>query len=126
MACGLLNKLDTALVSVKAALTTALDADIQEKELEDILAAYTNLKSVANRINSEHKQPEITFTPDVNLEDHLHFSTNDTDTISIDTSNLDFGEAGVPAASYVTGGLGQDVITFGNDITFTDDIDKDD
>ena len=38
MTCGLHTKLDAAVTAVKTALTTALDADIAEKDLEDILA----------------------------------------------------------------------------------------
>ena len=41
MTCGLHTNLDAAVAAVKTALTSALDADIAEKDLEDILAAYT-------------------------------------------------------------------------------------
>ena len=110
MTCGLHGKLDTAVAAVKTALTTALDADIAEKDLEDILAAYTNLKSVAKRVPTG-----ITFVPDTTLGDTLQFDSD----INIETSDY------VGAAETVTfggdhiAGLGSDVITFG------DDIDKD-
>ena len=113
MTCGLHGKLDTAVAAVKTALTTALDADIAEKDLEDILAAYTNLKSVAKRVPTG-----ITFVPDTTLGDTLQFDSD----INIDTSDY-VGAAGTVdtvtfGGDYVAG-LGSDVITFG------DDIDKD-
>ena len=110
MTCGLHTNLDAAVAAVKTALTSALDADIAEKDLEDILAAYTNLKSVAKRVPTG-----ITFVPDTTLGDTLQFDSD----INIDTSDY------VGAAETVTfggdhiAGLGSDVITFG------DDIDKD-
>tara|TARA_B100000029_G_scaffold435354_1_gene449294 strand:- start:43 stop:399 length:357 start_codon:yes stop_codon:yes gene_type:complete len=118
MTCGLHGKLDAAVAAVKEALTVALDGDFAEKDLEDILAAYTNLKSVSKRTQHE---PQITFTPDPTLGGAVEFNDN----ISINTD--DFGAAEpVTIGSGILGGAGSDVITFGNDITFTDSIDKDD
>ena len=108
MTCGLHTNLDAAVAAVKTALTSALDADIAEKDLEDILAAYTNLKSVAKRVPTG-----ITFVPDTTLGDTLQFDSD----INIDTTNL-AAETVTFGGEYVAG-LGQDVITFG------DDIDKD-
>ena len=50
MTCGLHGKLDAAVTAVKEALTAALDGDFEENVLEDILAAYSNLKSVGGRV----------------------------------------------------------------------------
>ena len=70
MSCGLHTNLDAAVAAVKKALTTALDADIAEKDLEDILAAYTNLKSVAKRVPTG-----ITFVPDTTLGETLQYES---------------------------------------------------
>ncbi len=108
MTCGLHTKLDAAVTAVKTALTTALDADIAEKDLEDILAAYTNLKSVAKRVPTG-----ITFVPDSTLGDSITFN----DDISIDTSEI--GAAGTVTFGgdyQVPGSLGNDVITFTDDL----------
>ena len=110
MTCGLHGKLDAAVTAVKTALTTALDADIAEKDLEDILAAYTNLKSVAKRVPTG-----ITFVPDTTLGDNITFN----DDINIDTSEYVGAAETVTFGGDYVAGLGQDVITFG------DDIDKD-
>ena len=110
MTCGLHGKLDAAVTAVKTALTTALDADIAEKDLEDILAAYTNLKSVAKRVPTG-----ITFVPDTTLGDNITFNDN----INIDTSEYVGAAETVTFGGDYVAGLGQDVITFG------DDIDKD-
>jgi len=110
MTCGLHGKLDAAVTAVKTALTTALDADIAEKDLEDILAAYTNLKSVAKRVPNG-----ITFVPDTTLGDNITFNDN----INIDTSEYVGAAETVTFGGDYVAGLGQDVITFG------DDIDKD-
>ena len=106
MSCGLHTNLDAAVAAVKKALTTALDADIAEKDLEDILAAYTNLKSVAKRVPTG-----ITFVPDTTLGDALTFN----DDLSIATS--DIGAAGtVTFGADYGAGLGSDVITFPDDM----------
>ena len=110
MTCGLHGKLDTAVAAVKTALTTALDADIAEKDLEDILAAYTNLKSVAKRVPTG-----ITFVPDTTLGDTLQFDSD----INIETSDYAGAAETVTFGGDYVAGLGSDVITFG------DDIDKD-
>ncbi len=105
MTCGLHTNLDAAVAAVKTALTSALDADIAEKDLEDILAAYTNLKSVAKRVPTG-----ITFVPDTTLGDTLQFDSD----INIDTTNL-AAETVTFGTDYL-GGAGQDVISFGDDI----------
>ncbi len=107
MTCGLHGKLDAAVTAVKTALTTALDADIAEKDLEDILAAYTNLKSVAKRVPTG-----ITFVPDTTLGDSLSFESD----INIDTSDYVGAAETVTFGGGIPGGLGSDVITFGDDI----------
>ena len=119
MTCGLHGKLDAAVTAVKEALTVALDGDFAEKDLEDILAAYTNLKSVAKR--NVHDEPQITFTPDPTLGGAVEFNEN----ITINTDDLVGAADTVHIGSGIVGGIGSDVITFGNDITFGDDIDKD-
>ena len=50
MTCGLHGKLDTAVSAVKDVLTAALDGDHTEETLEEILSAYTTLKSVNKRL----------------------------------------------------------------------------
>ena len=110
MTCGLHGKLDAAVTAVKTALTTALDADIAEKDLEDILAAYTNLKSVAGRQPSTFNTGTgITFVPDSTLGDSLEFNDN----INIDTN---LAAETVTFGTDYLGGAGQDVISFGDDI----------
>ena len=110
MTCGLHGKLDAAVTAVKEALTAAIEADVSEKELDNLVCAYKGLKSVAKA----NVTTGISFVPDTTLGDALTFN----DDIHIDTS--DIGAAGTVTfgGDYVAG-LGQDVITFG------DDIDKD-
>tara|TARA_B100000029_G_scaffold430089_1_gene440846 strand:- start:41 stop:385 length:345 start_codon:yes stop_codon:yes gene_type:complete len=110
MSCGLHTNLDAAVAAVKKALTSALDADIAEKDLEDILAAYTNLKSVAGRQPSTFSTGTgITFVPDSTLGDSLEFNDN----INIDTN---LAAETVTFGTDYLGGAGQDVISFGDDI----------
>ena len=110
MACSLHGKLDAAVTAVKEALTAAIEADVSENDLDNLVCAYKGLKSVAKA----NVTTGITFVPDTTLGDALTFN----DDIKIDTS--DIGAAGVVTfgEDYVAG-LGSDVITFG------DDIDKD-
>ena len=122
MTCGLHGKLQTAVTAVKEALTVALDGDFAEKDLEDILAAYTSLKSVSKRTVHAQPNPEITFTPDPTLGGAVEFNEN----ITINTDDFVGAAETVSIGSGLPGGLGSDVITFGNDINFTDSIDKDD
>ena len=107
MTCGLHGKLDTAVAAVKTALTTALDADIAEKDLDNLVCAYKGLKSVAKA----NVTTGISFVPDTTLGDALTFN----DDIHIDTS--DIGAAGTVTfgADYAVG-LGSDVITFPDDL----------
>ena len=118
MTCGLHGKLDAAVTAVKEALVASLDADVSEKDLDNLVCAYKGLKAVAKAnvttgIGSGIGTG-ITFVPDTTLGDALSFN----DDINIDTS--DIGAAGTVTfgGDYVAG-LGSDVITFG------DDIDKD-
>ena len=110
MTCGLHGKLDAAVTAVKEALAASLEADVSDKDLDNLICAYKGLKSVAKA----NVTTGITFVPDTTLGDALTFN----DDIKIDTS--DIGAAGVVTfgEDYVAG-LGSDVITFG------DDIDKD-
>ena len=109
MTCGLHGKLETAITAAKEALTAALDGDFEENVLEDILAAYSNLKSVGGRV--KHTDTGITFVPDTTLGDALTFN----DDIHIDTS--DIGAAGtVTFGADYGAGLGSDVITFPDDM----------
>ena len=107
MTCGLHGKLDAAVTAVKTALTTALDADIAEKDLEDILAAYTSLKSVAKRVPTG-----ITFVPDTTLGDAITFN----DDININTDDLVGAAETVTFGTDYVAGLGNDVITFSDDL----------
>ena len=110
MTCGLHGKLDAAITAVKEALTASLEADVSDKDLDNLLCAYKGLKSVAkNNVTTG-----ISFVPDTTLGDALTFN----DDIHIDTSDL-------TAASTVTfatdtlndfAGLGSDVITFSDDM----------
>ena len=110
MTCGLHGKLDAAVVAVREALTAAIEADVSEKDLDNLVCAYKGLKSVAKA----NVTTGIEFVPDTTLGDALTFN----DDIHIDTS--DIGAAGTVTfgGDYVAG-LGSDVITF------PDDIDKD-
>ena len=110
MTCGLHGKLDAAVTAVKEALVASLEADVTDKDLDNLLCAYKGLKSV----KKSNVTTGIEFVPDATLGDALSFN----DDIKIDTS--DIGAAGTVTfgGDYVAG-LGSDVITFG------DDIDKD-
>ena len=110
MTCGLHGKLDTAVSAVKDVLTAALDGDHTEETLEESLSAYTTLKSVNKRLG--HNGTGITFTPDSTLGDALTF----TDDINIDTSNATYAAGPVTLGGGIMGGMGSDVITFGDDI----------
>ena len=109
MTCGLHGKLDTAITAVKEALTAAIEADVSEKELDNLVCAYKGLKSV----RKTNVTTGIEFVPDTTLGDTLTFN----DDINIDTSAYTDGTVTF-GADYVAG-LGSDVITF------PDDIDKD-
>ena len=114
MTCGLHGKLDAAVTAVKEALVASLDADVSEKDLDNLVCAYKGLKAVAKANVTTGIGTGITFVPDTTLGDSLSFN----DDINIDTS--DIGAAGTVTfgGDYVAG-LGSDVITF------PDDIDKD-
>ena len=107
MTCGLHGKLDAAITAVKEALTASLEADVSDKDLDNLLCAYKGLKSVARA----NVTTGIEFVPDTTLGDALTFN----DDIKIDTS--DIGAAGVVTfgGDYVAG-LGSDVITFPDDM----------
>ena len=107
MTCGLHGKLETAIEAVKEALTASLEADVSDKDLDNLLCAYKGLKSVAKA----NVTTGITFVPDTTLGDALTFN----DDIKIDTS--DIGAAGTVTfgADYAVG-LGSDVITFPDDL----------
>ena len=110
MTCGLHRTLEAAITSVKVALNEALEADVSNKDLDNLVCAYKGLKAVAKA----NVTTGITFVPDTTLGDALTFN----DDIQIDTSNIAAGETVTFGADYVAG-LGSDVITF------PDDIDKD-
>ena len=111
MTCGLHSKLDAAVVAVREALTAAIEADVSEKDLDNLVCAYKGLKSVAKA----NVTTGITFTPDSTLGDAITFNDN----INIDTSEYVGAAETVTFGGDYVAGLGQDVITFG------DDIDKD-
>ena len=110
MTCGLHRTLETAVTAARVALTAAIEADVSEKDLDNLVCAYKGLRSVAKA----NVTTGIEFVPDTTLGDALTFN----DDIRIDTS--DIGAAGTVTfgGDYVAG-LGSDVITF------PDDIDKD-
>jgi hypothetical protein len=110
MTCGLHRTLEAAITSVKVALNEALEADVSDKDLDNLVCAYKGLKAVAKA----NVTTGISFVPDTTLGDALTFN----DDIQIDTSNIGAAETVTFGADYVAG-LGSDVITFG------DDIDKD-
>ena len=110
MTCGLHTKLDAAVVAIREALTAALDADVSDKDLDNLVCAYKGLKSVAKA--NVTGDTGITFVPDTTLGDALTFN----DDININTSvgaaeTVTFG-----AGSDYLAGLGSDVITFGDDM----------
>ena len=111
MTCGLHSKLDAAVVAVREALTAAIEADVSEKDLDNLVCAYKGLKSVAKA----NVTTGISFVPDTTLGDALTFNDN----INIDTSEYVGAAETVTFGGDYVAGLGQDVITFG------DDIDKD-
>ena len=110
MTCGFHTKIDAAVTAVKEALAASLEADVSDKDLDNLICAYKGLKSVAKA----NVTTGISFVPDTTLGDALTFN----DDIQIDTTNIAAGETVTFGADYVAG-LGSDVITFG------DDIDKD-
>ena len=63
MTCGLHTKLDAAVVAVREALTAAIEADVSEKDLDNLVCAYKGLKSVAKA----NVTTGITFVPDTCL-----------------------------------------------------------
>ena len=107
MTCGLHSKLDAAVVAVREALTATIEADVSEKDLDNLVCAYKGLKSVAKA----NVTTGISFVPDTTLGDALTFN----DDIHIDTS--DIGAAGtVTFGADYGAGLGSDVITFPDDM----------
>jgi|TARA_B100001113_G_C21109944_1_gene622737 hypothetical protein len=108
MTCGLHGKLETAIAAAKEALTAALDGDFEENVLEDILAAYSNLKSVGGRV--KHTDTGITFVPDTTLGDAITFN----DDITINTDDISNGT--VTFGADYAAGLSSDVITFPDDM----------
>ena len=109
MTCGLHGKLETAVTAVKEALTTAIEADVSDKDLDNLVCAYKGLRSVAK--NNVTGDTGITFVPDTTLGDSITFN----DDIQIDTS--DIGAAGtVTFGADYSVGLGSDVITFPDDL----------
>ena len=113
MTCGLHRTLDAAITSVKVVLNEALEADVSDKDLDNLICAYKGLRSVAktNVTNG------IEFVPDTVLGDTLSFNED----IKINTADYAYsGDAGtVTFTGDPIAGLGSDVITF------ADDIDKD-
>ena len=107
MTCGLHRTLEAAITSVKVALNEALEADVSNKDLDNLVCAYKGLKAVAKA----NVTTGITFVPDTTLGDALTFN----DDIQIDTSNIAAGETVTFGADYVAG-LGSDVITFSDDL----------
>ena len=112
MTCGLHRTLETAVTAARVALTAAIEADVCEKDLDNLVCAYKGLRSVAK--NNVTGDTGITFVPDTTLGDSLTFN----DDIHIDTSDLTSAGTVTFGSDYVAG-LGSDVITF------PDDIDKD-
>jgi len=107
MTCGLHRTLDTAVTAARVALTAAIEADVSEKDLDNLVCAYKGLRSVAkNNVTTG-----IDFVPDTTLGDALTFN----DDIKIDTTNFAAGETVTFGADYAAG-LGSDVITFGDDL----------
>ena len=84
MTCGLHGKLDAAVTAVKEALAASLEADVSDKDLDNLICAYKGLTSVAKA----NVTTGISFVPDTTLGDALTFN----DDIKIDTS--DIGAAG--------------------------------
>ena len=112
MTCGLHTKLDAAVVAVREALTAALDADVSDKDLDNLVCAYKGVKSAA-KTNVTTGVDGITFVPDTTISDHIDFNSD----VNINTSvgaaeTVTFGAG----SDYIGLGGGQDVITFGDDI----------
>jgi len=111
MACGLHTNLNAAITAAKKALTIAIDNDIPETDLEDILAAYTNLKSIAHRIPHSHEDDTIT-VPDGCID--LDFDPD---------YNITVGNIDIPDAISWNNDVVTEPITFktGDAVTFTND-----
>ena len=110
MTCGFHTKIDAAVTAVKEALAASLEADVSDKDLDNLICAYKGLKSVAKA----NVTTGISFVPDTTLGDALTFN----DDIQIYTSDICAAGTVTFGGDYVAG-LGSDVITF------ADDIDKD-
>ena len=107
MTCGLHRTLEAAITSVKVALNEALEADVSDKDLDNLVCAYKGLRSVAKA----NVTTSVTFVPDTTLGDTLTFNGED---IKIDTSDIANGTVSFDK-NYVAG-LGSDVITFSDDL----------
>ena len=110
MTCGLHRTLDAAITSVKVVLNEALEADVSDKDLDNLICAYKGLRAVSKA----NVTTGVTFVPDTTLGDTLTFNGED---IKIDTSDIANGT--VSFNTDAIAGLGSNVITF------ADDIDKD-
>ena len=110
MTCGFHTKIDAAVTAVKEALAASLEADVSDKDLDNLICAYKGLRAVSKA----NVTTGVTFVPDTTLGDTLTFNGED---IKIDTSDIANGT--VSFNTDAIAGLGSDVITF------ADDIDKD-
>ena len=106
MTCGLHGKLDAAITAVKEALTAAIEADVSEKELDNLVCAYKGLKSV----RKTNVTTGISFVPDTTLGDAITFN----DDITINTDDISNGT--VTFGADYAAGLSSDVITFPDDM----------
>ena len=113
MACGLHTNLNAAVASAKKALTIALDNDLPEADLDDILAAYTNLKCVARRVPHSNDEPDTVVTvPDGCID--LDYDPD---------YNISLGSVDIPDAISWNNDVVTDPVTFttGDSITFVND-----
>ena len=109
MTCGLHRTLETAVTAARVALTTAIEADVCEKDLDNLVCAYKGLRSVAK--NNVTGDTGITFVPDTTLGDALTFN----DDIHINTDDIDRGTVTFGGTDFASG-LTSDVITFPDDM----------
>ena len=111
MTCGLHRTLETAVTAARVALTAAIEADVSEKDLDNLVCAYKGLRSVAKNNVTGDTDTGITFVPDTTLGDSITFN----DDIQIDTSDIGAAETVTFGGDYSVG-LGSDVITFPDDL----------
>ena len=111
MTCGLHTKLNAAVVAAREALTAALDADVSNKELDNLVCAYKGLKSVSKTLPTG-----ITFVPDTvagNITFNNDINLGDVDLGTVAATNV---STNFTVGNDFISSLGSDVITIPDDL----------